>query len=46
MVSESPHAPIQPAEGAARPSLETLVELQALAGQLRRLSDRLRAERL
>lgn len=46
MVSDSPHAPIQPAGGSPRPSLETLVELQALAGQLRRLADRLRAERL
>lgn len=44
MVAESPHAPIQPAEGSPRPSLETLVELQALATHLRRVADRLRAE--
>ena len=46
MVADSPHPPIRPAEGAPRPSLETLVELQALAVQLRHLADRLRAERL
>jgi hypothetical protein len=46
MVSDSPHALIQPAVGSPRPSLETLVELQALAGQLRRVADRLRGERL
>ncbi|TMC02916.1 MAG: hypothetical protein E6J41_29025 [Chloroflexi bacterium] len=46
LVSDSPHALLQPAEGAPRPSLETLVELQALAAHLRRLSDRLRGERL
>lgn len=46
MVSDSPHAALQPVPGSPRPSLETLVELQALAAQLRRLSERLRAERL
>lgn len=46
MASDSPHALIRPVEGSPRPSLETLVELQALSEQLRRLSDRLRAERL
>jgi hypothetical protein len=46
MVSDSPHALIQPAPGSPKPSLETLVELQALAEQLRRVADRLRAEQL
>jgi hypothetical protein len=46
MVSDTPNPVIRPAEGAPRPSLETLVELQALAGQLRRVSDRLRGEQL
>jgi hypothetical protein len=46
MVSDSPHALIRPVEGSRRPSLETLVELQALAEQLRRVSERLRDERL
>jgi hypothetical protein len=46
MVAESPHAPIQPEDGSPRPSLETLVELQALAAQLRHVAARLRGERL
>lgn len=46
MVAESPHAPIQPVEGSPRPSLETLVELQALVGHLRSVAERLRGERL
>jgi hypothetical protein len=46
MVAESPHAPIRPVEGSPRPSLETLVELQALSAHLRRVADRLRAEEL
>ena len=46
MVSDSPHAMIRPADGAPKPSLETLVELQALAAQMRRLAERLRGERL
>jgi hypothetical protein len=46
LVSDSPHPVLHPAEGAPRPSLETLVELQALAAHLRRLSDRLRGEGL
>jgi hypothetical protein len=46
LVSDSPHPVLRPAEGAPRPSLETLVELQALAAHLRRLSDRLRGEGL
>jgi hypothetical protein len=46
MVAESPHAPIQPAEGSPRPSLETLVELQAVAAHLRQVAERLRSEEL
>ena len=46
MVAESPHAPIRPVEGSPRPSLEMLVELQALAAQLRHVADRLRSEEL
>jgi hypothetical protein len=46
MVAESPHALIQPVQGSPRPSLETLVELQALAGHLRRVATRLRSEEL
>lgn len=46
LVSESPHGMIQPAEGSPRPSLETLVELQAVADQMRRLAQRLRSEEL
>jgi hypothetical protein len=46
MVSDSPNPVIRPAEGSPRPSLETLVELQALADQLRRVSERLRGESL
>jgi hypothetical protein len=46
MVSDTPNPVIRPAEGAPRPSLETLVELQALSDQLRRVSDRLRGEQL
>ena len=46
MVAESPHSPIQPEEGSPRPSLETLVELQALAAQLRDVARRLRSEEL
>jgi hypothetical protein len=46
MVSDSPNPVIRPAEGSPRPSLETLVELQALADQLRRVSERLRGEQL
>jgi hypothetical protein len=45
-VAESPHALIRPPEGSPRPSLETLVELRALAEQMRRVAERLRAERL
>jgi hypothetical protein len=45
LVSESPHGMIQASEG-ARPSLETLVELQAVADQMRRLAQRLRFEGL
>lgn len=41
-----PEAVIRPAEGAPRPSLETLVELRALADQARRLARRLAGERL
>ena len=46
MVSDSPHALLQPVPGSPRPSLETLVELQALTEQLRRLAARLRTEQL
>lgn len=46
MVADSPHQPIRPAEGAPRPSLETLVELQALGAHLRRMAERLRDEGL
>jgi hypothetical protein len=46
IASSSPDAMIQPAEGAPRPSLETLVELQALAAQVRRLADRLREQQI
>jgi hypothetical protein len=46
LASGSPDAVIQPAPGAPRPSLETLVELRAVADQLRRLSERLRGEGL
>jgi hypothetical protein len=46
MVADSPNALIRPVEGSPRPSLETLVELQALADQLRRMSGRLRGEQL
>jgi hypothetical protein len=46
MVAESPHAVVRPVEGSARPSLETLVELQALAAQLRDVATRLRSEQL
>jgi hypothetical protein len=46
MVAESPHALVRPEEGASRPSLETLVELQALAAQLRHVAGRLRSEAL
>ena len=46
MVSDSPHALLQPVPGSPRPSLEMLVELQALASQLRRVADRLRSEQL
>ena len=45
-VSASPDAPLRPLEGAPRPSLETLVELRALADHARRLAGRLRDERL
>jgi hypothetical protein len=44
--ASSPAAVIQPAPGAPRPSLETLVELRGLEEQLRRMVERLRAERL
>lgn len=37
---------LQAPKGAPRPSLETLVELQALAFQVRRVADRLGRERL
>jgi hypothetical protein len=46
MVAESAHAPIHPKDGSPRPSLETLVELQALAAQLRHVATRLRSEQL
>lgn len=46
MVSDSPNPLLQAPEGSPRPSLETLVELQAAADQLRRLAARLRAEGL
>jgi hypothetical protein len=46
MVSDTPNPVIRPVEGSPRPSLETLVELQALADQLRRVSGRLRGEQL
>jgi hypothetical protein len=46
MVSDTPNPLIRPVEGSPRPSLETLVELQALADQLRRVSERLRGEQL
>jgi hypothetical protein len=45
-VAESAHALIQPEKGSPRPSLETLVELQALAAQLRHVAQRLRSEEL
>lgn len=45
-VSASPEAALRPLEGAPRPSLETLVELRALAEHARRLAGRLRDERL
>lgn len=45
-VSASPEAPLRPVEGGPRPSLETLVELRALADHTRRLAGRLRDERL
>ena len=44
--SASPDALVQPAPGAARPSLESLVELRELADQARRVADRLRREGL
>lgn len=46
LASASPDAVIRPPEGAPRPSLETLVELRALADQARRLARRLAGERL
>jgi hypothetical protein len=46
MVAESRHALIEPVDGSPRPSLETLVELQALATQLRHVATRLRGEKL
>ena len=45
-VAESPHSLVQPVEGSPRPSLETLVELQALAAQLRHVARRLHSEEL
>jgi hypothetical protein len=44
MGSASPAGALQPAPGAPRPSLETLVELRELAEHTRRVADRLRAE--
>lgn len=46
LASASPDAAIQPIDGAPRPSVETLVELRALADGVRRLAARLRDERL
>ncbi len=46
LATTSPHAVIQPAPGAPRPSLESLVELRDLAAQTRRVADRLRHEGL
>jgi hypothetical protein len=46
LASASPDAAIQPVEGSARPSVETLVELKALADGARRLAARLRGEGL
>ncbi|SRR6266511_1830988 len=46
LVSSSPTVPIQPAPGAPRPSLETLVELRALLDQSKQVAGRLRAEGL
>ena len=46
MVAETPHALVQREGGSSRPSLETLVELQALAAQLRDIAARLRSEQL
>jgi hypothetical protein len=46
MTSGSTEAAIQAMPGGPRPSLETLVELRAVVDQLRRVADRLRAERL
>ncbi len=46
MSSASPDALIQPAPGAPRPSLESLVELRELADQARRVAERLRGEGL
>jgi hypothetical protein len=44
--SSSPGSVIQPAAGAPRPSLETLVELRELEAHMRRVVERLRAESL
>jgi hypothetical protein len=46
LASASPDAVIRAPEGSPRPSLETLVELRALADQARRLARRLSDERL
>jgi hypothetical protein len=45
-VSDSPNPILRAPVGGPRPSLETLVELQAVADQLRRAAERLRAESL
>jgi len=44
--SAAREAVLKPPPGAPRPSLETLVELQALAAQVRRVAARLGGERL
>lgn len=46
LAAASPDAVIRPPKGSPRPSLETLVELRALADQARRLAERLSDERL